>query len=1292
MSEDQPPEWVGVPFRFGELNDVRPPMIGPRESNLGKQSFFSNVLNVVRDWYAVDALAGTGPYIGIVLRDETDNIPQQGGEEQTEGKVNPPDPLLGWAGTAALAAAPLTKLRVRIPEVHAALPMPPETGDTEDPLSLQMIEMYDVFTAQSTGPEYKRCPAGTLVWIDYKNHQNWTDPIFLGLVDCGEGTDGGATQKPPNSKDKSNDACKKKYKRKPGSGDSFAGENKNLEPYQGLPRLKRATGQVLDDWLASAYKIGEDRDGGLGLTVDESAPYNEKVLKQIKKAFIATSDWKLISWYGHLPSNGSKDEKHTPNQRSTFIAVPAYFDPTQDWEMIYWFHGLTGFKQKNFEKRYFPQINKLCEDNRNFVFVVPELPWSEDGTGESRDKLAYRQRLAWNPSKKAGGDFVKFHQEDIPSALAVILKQRIEDTSAKPLIAPPIGSTALATGDPIKIPPPAFVSIYGHSCGGAAIARAAMSGALLVVKPDRIFFSDSDYGWFGGAVKKTWNEYINHSDNKKRIWLTMLTMKSTRSDGGPRKKALTFMKGLTGDDKKKHDVYHIIEDKHSHAWCGRNALTMTHPDHFAKQEAYAKAQALAEEKEKQKEKEKSPDEATAQAEAEIEEQGVENEANEKTATKEKDESSKTPPVKSETEKADPPEQGPPAPASKNPKASETEDPPKPDFTLHPAVKYSQNRVKFKDYGGALAPDSPHLVDIGYGKKAHVLVASRWNKMREAMIKDGLTEEGDGSKNSKLRIHSAWRKHKWKNDYNFYLNYIKEAKTSSGAKKYATIKEGKGAIAFQSPHETGLAIDILGWGIPATDTGGAGKKAKEAQLQKHLNTKLGKWLAEHAHEYGFTPYKKEAWHYECKIPISAWVSGKEYTDDFAVRTDDMGKATKVPGSSQTGKSKTTSTAPCVIVKGGKTGPLKDNAALTLSPNAKVAGPAIEAGPAPQHIADKGENNLWTDLVKFCVHETAGWPSNIGQRHQKQGKTTCGITFWTMADGITMQTQHPATKIWHCQAGAWYSTGTEMANMGPMHSSKYWGSGAKWVQQGTHILGRPVSKGVLTTKGNYDIEGYPGYKGAAMWMIPRPKQCEAVWQLIWTLHSNPPSTKDLKAKKQGGGYVQPKIAIPIAFPAVDPALGIFTYDSWAGEPIKFNSANRQRIGQWWTERKKTAQGIFCHWDCGFHGDGKFGVYYCMGRAMNLSPANAFYAAVGAACSIKTDGKGGVPKGIRYSPLPKDGMVKAGKAKYPWPLNAGHVVDIPYGRTWHYFKPKSKAAKEWAATKAANPKWIGDVLNPT
>ena len=122
----------------------------------------------------------TGPYKGIVLRVENSdiktgndwdlrmermraaNIP--GGESTTETREN---------------VSPRIRLKVRIPELHAALPVPIELPEFDEvPNSNHgIIDLYPTFIAQTN--QIPSPMAGDIVWVDYGNRLTQEDPIYV---------------------------------------------------------------------------------------------------------------------------------------------------------------------------------------------------------------------------------------------------------------------------------------------------------------------------------------------------------------------------------------------------------------------------------------------------------------------------------------------------------------------------------------------------------------------------------------------------------------------------------------------------------------------------------------------------------------------------------------------------------------------------------------------------------------------------------------------------------------------------------------------------------------------------------------------------------------------------------------------------------------------------------------------------------------------------------------------------------------------------------------------------------
>ena len=115
----------------------------------------------------------------------------------------------------------------------------------------------------------------------------------------------------------------------------------------------------------------------------------------------------------------------------------------------------------------------------------------------------------------------------------------------------------------------------------------------------------------------------------------------------------------------------------------------------------------------------------------------------------------------------------------------------------------------------------------------------------------------------LAVQSGWRRHRWQSRKQYEETMIK---------KYGSVKEGAKWMAYSSPHETGLAVDF----------GTGGLEARSATAAKQKQTPAFKWLTENAYRFGFTPYKREPWHWEHPLSARAWTTG---LSDWRLSDDD-----------------------------------------------------------------------------------------------------------------------------------------------------------------------------------------------------------------------------------------------------------------------------------------------------------------------------------------------------------------------------------------------------------------------
>src|SRR4051812_43617356 len=109
------------------------------------------------------------------------------------------------------------------------------------------------------------------------------------------------------------------------------------------------------------------------------------------------------------------------------------------------------------------------------------------------------------------------------------------------------------------------------------------------------------------------------------------------------------------------------------------------------------------------------------------------------------------------------------------------------------MSYEEKRVYTKDFG-TLPTTSPLLTGVptapGHApQRLHVLAAAAMKKLSDA-VKAALGFD--------LAIASGWREHRWASFAQYQQVLIQ---------KYGSVEKGRLFLAFDSPHETGLAMDI-----------------------------------------------------------------------------------------------------------------------------------------------------------------------------------------------------------------------------------------------------------------------------------------------------------------------------------------------------------------------------------------------------------------------------------------------------------------------------------------------------
>lgn len=145
------------------------------------------------------------------------------------------------------------------------------------------------------------------------------------------------------------------------------------------------------------------------------------------------------------------------------------------------------------------------------------------------------------------------------------------------------------------------------------------------------------------------------------------------------------------------------------------------------------------------------------------------------------------------------------------------------------------RVRVRDYG-VLKRDSNLLRPIASVGGPHRL---HW---RAAEAFETLARGVRAALRIELKAASGWRPHRWASRSEYEAQLVRS---------FGSIAEGSKYLAFDSPHETGLAVDLGVGGLWPT------RSTIDAQRRRPLHA----WLQEHAAEHGWVPYAAEPWHWE-----------------------------------------------------------------------------------------------------------------------------------------------------------------------------------------------------------------------------------------------------------------------------------------------------------------------------------------------------------------------------------------------------------------------------------------------
>lgn len=148
------------------------------------------------------------------------------------------------------------------------------------------------------------------------------------------------------------------------------------------------------------------------------------------------------------------------------------------------------------------------------------------------------------------------------------------------------------------------------------------------------------------------------------------------------------------------------------------------------------------------------------------------------------------------------------------------------------------RIRVSDYG-RLPSGDPRLwpvPTVGGRRQRHMHWAAA---LALSALQRAWEASGGGGV---ILVASGWRRHRWRSRAHYEATLVD---------RYGSVAEGRRWLAYDSPHETGLAMDVGSLGLWPT----------RRTIDRQRRTTLWHWLDAHAAESGWAPYPAEPWHWE-----------------------------------------------------------------------------------------------------------------------------------------------------------------------------------------------------------------------------------------------------------------------------------------------------------------------------------------------------------------------------------------------------------------------------------------------
>jgi hypothetical protein len=236
---------------------------------------------------------------------------------------------------------------------------------------------------------------------------------------------------------------------------------------------------------------------------------------------------------------GGKDSFHQTGHRDLIVWIPRSTDLSRDFKVILWFHGHWGYiKHRTFQDRILKQFSPQALLGKQFVVVLPEMPWSINTKTPTK-----RNGQLWQKP----GDFIDFMFQ----VESILLRHKIN---------------SLLEG----LKDASFVTqfgkinyrVVGHSAGGSTIATIAVTGDLCKISPTMVVWSDSSYSnW----LSKAWDGCLGDANIPTEVFV--------RKWGSPYRRATEFLGQFQGQPEFLH--LHVKSKPWTHKKIGNNIVEIS---------------------------------------------------------------------------------------------------------------------------------------------------------------------------------------------------------------------------------------------------------------------------------------------------------------------------------------------------------------------------------------------------------------------------------------------------------------------------------------------------------------------------------------------------------------------------------------------------------------------------------------------------------------------------------------------------------------------------------------------